>query len=111
MELALFGRVIKKLSYGEVLYILNENNYNKSLEDFKNGFIKLSEKDLIIKGQFTEFNLIDEKKLKEYKNSLFIKTKTDDDSIDIYKDITVSIPLRNDVPGRDIKEKDLMPYF
>ena len=111
LELALYGRVIKKLSYGEVLYILNENNYNKSLEDFKKGFIQLSEKDLIINGQFEDFNIKGNKKLNEYKNSLFIKTKNDDDSINIYKDITVSIPLRNDVPGRDIKEKDLMPYF
>ena len=111
LELALFGRIIKKLSYGEVLYILNENNYNKSLEDFKKGFIALSEKDLIINGQFADLNLNNKNKLKEYRNSLFIKTKNDDDSDEIYKDITVTIPLRNDVRGREIKEKDLMPYF
>ena len=48
LELALFGRVIRHLTYGEVLYILNEDNYKKSLDNFKKGFMELSYKDLII---------------------------------------------------------------
>ena len=57
IELALFGRVIKNLSYGEVLYILNKDNYSKSLNDFRNGFMELSQKDLDIKGPFNDLNL------------------------------------------------------
>ena len=111
LELALFGRIIKKLSYGEVLYILNENNYNKSLEDFKKGFMQLSDQDLKINGLFADLYVNNEKKINEYRTSLYIKAKNEDKSDVNYKDITISIPLRNDVHGREIKEKDLMPYF
>ena len=35
----LFGRIIEKLTLSEVIYILK--NYDKILEQFKEGFIKL----------------------------------------------------------------------
>ena len=111
MELALFGRVIKNLSYGEVLYILNKDNYSKSLEDFRNGFMELSQKDINIEGPFNDFNLGDEININEIKGSIFIKAKNGENSIDILEDIKIGIPLRNDVFGRKIEEKDLEPYF
>ena len=111
LELALFGKVIKNLSYGEVLYILNEDNYFKSLDNFKKGFKELSNQDLIIKGSFNNFNLKKEKELDEYKSSIFIKAKNGNNIGDIYKDIKINIPLRNDVRGREIKEEDLWQYF
>ena len=111
LELALFGRVIKYLSYGEVLYILNEDNYKKSLNNFQKGFMELQNHDLIIKGKFVDLNPENEKEINEYKRSVFIQSKKCDDIIDIYKDISISIPLRNDVFGREIKEEDLSSYF
>ena len=73
--------------------------------------MELSYKDLIIKGQFSDFNLKNKKEIEEYKSSVSIKSKNDKDASDIYKDIKISIPLRNDVFGREIKEEDLSPYF
>ena len=111
MELALFGRVIKNLSYGEALYILNLDNYNKSLEDFRDGFLKLNKKDLIIKGPFKDFNLENESKMNELKDTTFIKAKNNKDSIDNLKDIKSNVPLRNDVYWRKFDVKDLEPYL
>ena len=111
LEFSLFGRIIKNLSYGEALYILNLDNYKKSLNEFREGFMQLSQTDLIMKGPFSDYNLEDELKINEYKNSFFIKAKDGNESIDILNDIKISIPLRNDIPGRKIDEKDLEPYF
>ena len=111
MELALFGRVIKNLSYGEALYILNLDNYNKSLEDFRDGFLKLNKKDLIIKEPFKDFNLENESKMNELKDTTFIKAKNNKDSIDNLKDIKSNVPLRNDVYWRKFDIKDLEPYL
>ena len=87
------------------------DNYKKSLDEFKKGFMQLSNQDLIMKGPFSDFNLEDELKMNEYKNNFFIKAKNGNQSIDILNDIKISIPLRNDIPGRIIDEKDLEPYF
>jgi len=111
LELALFGREIRNLSYGEALYILNADNYSKSLDNFKKGFMELSNHDLFIKGPFDNFNIKNEKELDKYKSSVIIKAKNENNIGDIYNDVKISIPLRNDVRGREIKEEDLMPYF
>ena len=64
MELLLFGKIINYLNIKQALYILNENNYNKNVYQFKEDFEKLSqtgEKKIIyrIEGEFSEYNLID----------------------------------------------------
>ena len=41
IEEILFGRVIHRIGILESLYILNETNFNQSLEDYKNNFLKL----------------------------------------------------------------------
>ena len=56
LELLLFGKIINNLSFKEVLYLLNKNNYDKSLKDFKNGFTYLKQKDLEATGKFQKFN-------------------------------------------------------
>ena len=53
MEKILYDRKIYQLSLIECLYILNENNYNQSLSDFRNGFNELNLKDL----QFNKDNI------------------------------------------------------
>ena len=112
LELTLFGKVTKNLSYGEALYVLNENNYGKSLIDFRKGFEKLLNQDLIIKGQFDEFNLKNKSKINEYKN-IFIKFKNDNsfDENDIFNNVNINIPLRNDIIGRYYDLDDLNPFF
>ena len=46
MERLLFDHPMKKLSFKECLYLLNEKNYEKDLQDFKDGFSELKEKDI-----------------------------------------------------------------
>ena len=111
LELLLFGRVIKNLTLGEALYILNTKNYQKSLDDFRNGFMKLSYKDMIIEGQFSNLNFGDEKTIEKLKDIISIKTKKDGDTNDALKNINISIPLRNDIIGRYISEEDLEPFL
>ena len=107
LEMALFGKVIKNLSLSEALYILNENNYSKSLEEFREGFIKLSYQDLVIDGQFSNMNLGDESIIKNLDQSITIKAKKDEGRTDPLKSIKIRIPLRNDIIGRHITEEDL----
>ena len=56
-ELFLFGKIINKMALKEVLYLLNKNNYNKNLKEFRDGFSKLDKKDLLITGNFKKFNI------------------------------------------------------
>ena len=60
MEILLFDRKIYKLSLIECLYLLNEKNYNKNLQDFRQGFHDLNINDLIFDNNniFKEFNKI-----------------------------------------------------
>ena len=46
MEMILFDRKIYKLTLIECLYLLNEKNYEKNLQDFRKGFNELNIKDL-----------------------------------------------------------------
>ena len=111
MEIALYGRIIKKFSLGEALYVLNEKNYEKSLEDFRKGFMELSDLDLIMNGEFKNSNLENKDIINKIKNSIFIKAKNEDNKNDYTKNIQINIPLRNDILRRYIKEEDLEPYF
>ena len=111
LELLLFGKEIKDLTYGEALYILKEKNYYKSLEEFRKGFNELKEEDLIMEGEFKDFNIKDMSDINQLKTSIFIRAKNSNNPKDDLRNIKISIPLRNDVIGRKIKEKDLEPYF
>ena len=81
------------------------------MEDFRDGFLKLNKQDLIIKGPFKDFNLENESKMNELKDTTFIKAKNNKDSIDNLKDIKSNVPLRNDVYWRKFDIKDLEPYL
>ena len=52
IEMILFGKIIKTLTYEKALYMLNINNYNKNKENFRNEFKLKKEVDLIINGPF-----------------------------------------------------------
>lgn len=54
----LFNNTLRSLTLAQSLYILNERNYNKSLEEFRKGFNETKIEDLIvdIDGIFSEFS-------------------------------------------------------
>ena len=61
LELLLFNNIINELNLAEVLYILNESNYDKSLIEFRTDFEKLNLgdikiDDITIKGIFKDYN-------------------------------------------------------
>ena len=60
LERLLFNRCLYRMNLAEGLYILNEKNYNKTLEKFREGFNEIKVEDLEIdkEGIFTEFNEI-----------------------------------------------------
>ena len=103
--------MIQNLTLGEALYILNAKNYQKSFEEFKNGFIKLSYKDMVIEGQFSNLNFLDKKTVEKLNDIISINIKKYGDMKDALKKIKISIPLRNDIIGREIKEEDLEPFI
>ena len=83
MERLLFNQPLKKLSLLECMYLLNEKNYSKSLNEFKEGFNECREEDIKIgkNGVFEELN-----KILEIKNFLQLaKTSNirfNDDNLD-----------------------------
>ena len=97
LEYLLFNREIKQLNLREILYILNEKNYEKSLIDFREGFEKLELKDLKIEGTFSKYNnYIDFKYIEQYKllNPLInVKSSMTDISY------SIKYELKNDVIG------------
>ena len=61
----LFGKNIETISLRQVLYLLNEKNLDKGFIEFRNGFNELKEDDLIVEGEFSNFN--------EVKKSIYYK--------------------------------------
>ena len=97
LEYLLFNRELKDINLGEILYILNEENYEKSLNDFRIGFQKLDKKDLKIKGIFSEYNnFINLKiiKVSTLKNTII--NKISDNNL---LSIRIRYELKNDVIG------------
>lgn len=58
LESLLFKRCLYRMTLSECIYILNEKNYYKSLEEFREDFNDIKQKDLVIgkTGIFSEFN-------------------------------------------------------
>ena len=81
------------------------------MEEFRKGFNELKEEDLIMEGEFEDFNIGDVSEINQLKSSIYIKTKNSNNPKEDLRNIKISIPLRNDVIGREIKEEDLEPYF
>ena len=100
LELLLFNKIINSINLGEALFLLNEENYDKSLTDFKNDFENKNYKDLIIKGVFSRFNDyldIQSIPLDELNNS-YINQKLNN-SNSIFDSFIVNY-LENDVAGK-----------
>ena len=101
IEILLFGKIIKTINVFEAQYILNENNYNKSLFDFTIGFNELMVQDLFGNNKiFSEFDII--KKYFNFNNEreslqkIFIKVKERYKDIDNY---IIKISNKNDIMG------------
>ena len=87
---------------------MNINNYNKTLEEFKEGFKNFSKNDLEIKGFLDDLNP-DFKNSEIFEKEVQIKAKNGE-NIDI-ENIKIEIPLINDILYRNINEKDLELYY
>lgn len=98
LELLLFNDVLETVNLAQILYVLNESNYDKTLEDFKLGFENLDVKDLIIEGIFKEYSkyiIYDNKKSKSELTNLLINHKKSAK----YSIPSIVISLKNDVIG------------
>ena len=99
IELLLFNQILHRINITQALYILNEENYKKSVNDFVEGFNQLNEKDLNIKGVFGEFNSIKNiDRNKASKIEALISTEPREE-YNIEKDIFIEITDENDVIG------------
>ena len=54
VDFALFGKKLEEISLAQVLYILNEKNYEKTYLDFQYGFNNIKQEDLQVEGVFKE---------------------------------------------------------
>ena len=91
MENLLFGQVLNKLTVKQALYILNEDNYNKSINQFRNDFIEL--KGCECKDIFKDYSEIN-KNLNISNDYTVIRFKSNQHNIPY-----ISISLKNDVLG------------
>ena len=106
IEMALFGKSIKTLTYEEALYILNISNYNKSLDEFRSGFEFLKDESLIIKGPFENLN-INIKSIESKRCSISTKKNCKNWG----KESKITIPLKNDIKGRNFTNDDLLQFI
>ena len=107
VEIALFGKILKTLSYEEACYILNVNNYNKSLEEFRNDFEEKKENDLNIEGPFSNLNLTQDEIIERKNYSI---SNRGDKKKDLFKKFKINIPLKIDKKGRDFSKEDIEYY-
>ena len=101
LELLLFNKEIKNITLGDALFLLNENNYDKSLGDFVTSFEKKDYNDLNICGVFSDFNdylNLKDISIDELNNSL-IELKYNDNSNSVL-DSYITNYLENDLSGK-----------
>ena len=102
IELALYGRILKSISFKQAIYLLNEANYDKSFLEFQEGFNNIQKDDLKIEGVFKdEFNNINLAENNEgYYDNLFIPQR-------IHSNISekkIRSLVKNDIIGRFIPD-------
>ena len=104
LERLLFKRVLYRMTLPECIYILNENNYNKSLENFREDFNEINNCPPKIEenGIFSNFNSIYE--IKEYKfvftNAIMVSDDNDDEDEIRFENFFINdIEDENDVLG------------
>ena len=95
MEKILFGRVLNNLTLRQSLYILNEKNYEKSLNQFRKEFLELKEEHCKCDGIFKEFSNM-KFNVKELADYIVINFKSNKSEA---KFGNISFKLKNDVLG------------
>lgn len=102
IEYALYGRILETLNFQQALYIMNEDNYDKSYLEFQEGFNNIKKEDLIVKGAFEEIFKdfkIEDIDLSKYKNMYIPSNQVK------AKEKYIVCKLKNDVLGRNISDK------
>ena len=91
MERILFGKIVSELTLGQAFYILNEKNYSKLINEFRNEFIMLKIEDFQKDAIFEEYIKlkIEMKETLDYTIIRF-KNKKNNNSYNI-KNITIKI--------------------
>ena len=96
MERILFGGIINELTLRQTLYILNENNYNKSLNQFRDDFLKLKEDYCECEGVFKEYSVF-KSEIMESLDYITIRFKKGNNSIKFkIKDDVLGFPNFNE---------------
>lgn len=100
LELLLFNKTFDSINLGEALFILNEENYDKSLIEFKTAFESKNYNDLTIKGVFEKFNnyLNISNISNEELNNSYINQKSSNNSNLVFDSYIINY-LENDVVG------------
>ena len=94
MENILFGKILNNLTLRQTLYILNEENYKKSLYQYRLDFLQLKNEDCDCKGTFKDYSTIKIENLGKFSDYTVIRFKSD-----LYHVLSVPIHLKNDVLG------------
>ena len=106
IDFALFGKVLKELNLEQVLYILNEKNYEKTYIDFQYDFNNIKEEDLKVQGVFKQMceNIYKSYKKDFEKNteSIFIRLNpTNITESKIYCDIKNDVIFGNTISDKE----------
>ena len=105
MEKILFGRVLDNLTLKQSLYILNEKNYEKPLNQFRKEFLVLKEEDCKCDGIFNEYSNM-KLEVKEIADYIVINFKSNKNNAKIGY---ITFKLKDDVlgfPNFDEKEEE-----
>jgi len=94
MENILFGKILNNLTLRQTLYILNEENYKKSLYQYRLDFLQLKNEDCDCKGTFKDYSTIKIENLGKFSDYTVIRFKSD-----LYHVLSLPIHLKNDVLG------------
>jgi uncharacterized protein YdcH (DUF465 family) len=93
IERVLFGRVMNELSLRQALYILNERNYSKSLNQYREEFLALKKKDCECHGLFEEYSKL-KINIEELSDYMVIRFKAESLNVKYIK-----IKIKDDVLG------------
>ena len=94
MERILFGKIVNELTLGQAFYVLNEKNYSKLLNEFRNEFIMLKIEDFQKDAIFEEYNKL-KIEMKEILDYTIIRFKNNKNN-NSYNIKSIKIKLKND---------------
>ena len=93
MERILFGRVLYQLTLRQALFILNEENYEKPLNQFRKEFLELKKENCQPSGIFQEYSKL-KFEVEELSDFMVVRFKSGECNFKY-----ISIKLKDDVLG------------